>query len=178
MNELNKWIGSELKDDFDDFTGEKIQLFKTEGLFSNDNVFERKLNISIRNQENIAIIFLHDEQWHSLIDVDQIKYGEINIKKADGTKLTSEFFFNPEGFLEIETDSIFFRLINNGESEQVKVVINNPFSGIGNEKYSFSFTTSDKLYVPQKTHSPQSSGGCASVVILLISVTSILSLIL
>ena len=178
MNELNKWIESELKDDFDDLTGVKIQLFKTEGIFSNNNVFEGKLNITIRNEDSIAIIFLYDENWHNLVDVDQIKYGEINIKKADGSKLTSEFFYNPGGFLEIETDSIFFRLINNGKSEQVKVVILNPFSDIGNEKYSFSFTTSEKLYVPKKIHSPQSSGGCASVVILLIAVTSILSLIL
>jgi len=178
MNELNKWHDSEIKDDFEDPTGEKMQLFNTEGTYSNEDVFDDKLNITIRNEDNIVLIFIYDEKWNSLINVNQIEYGIINIKKADGTKLTSDFFYNPEGFIEVEGDSKFFRLINNGKLEQVKVVIPNPFSNYRNEKYSFSFTTSDKLYTPPKIHSQKSGGGCASVIVLLITVTSILSLIL
>lgn len=178
MEELNKWLDKEIKDDFGDSTGEKIQLFKTEGTFSNQDLFEAKLLVTIRNQKSKAVIFIYDELMNELINVNELQYDFLSFKREDGSKDESGIFYSPEGFLEIDTEGDFLSLLNNGKSEKIKVVITNKFNKIGSEKYSFSFITSDKVYIPKKVHSPESSGGCASIIVVGITITSILSLIL
>ena len=141
MNELNKWHESVYTDEFGYNNDKKIKSFKTEGNYSNKYVTDKPLSVTIKIKEKHISIFLSNKYLPSLIEIKNGETVSVCAKVKDNDLLKFNFSYNSEGFIEEEGDERFYNLINNGKSEQVKVVVKNSYGDNGIEKYKFSFTT-------------------------------------
>ena len=146
----DKWDVAETTDDFGDKTGEVINMYFSQGKFSNSATTGADMIFKI-------VDYGKDEKGAGTASIDFYEYnktparlgldttlGSLKCKLPDGTVKTFQLYAMKQGGLGLwgKYYDSFFELINNGKGDKVKFVVNeSDFSEYGGSKYNGHFHT-------------------------------------
>jgi hypothetical protein len=141
----NKWETAQTTDEFGDNTGESVDRFFVKGTFNNSATYGSELIVKLVDYGDSAMLSLYEYGSAPAASIDySSNFGFINVKRADGTIEKYNTFAPKSGgiYFNKENYTAFSALINNGQNETVKVIINgDDLGGRSSTKYIFTLLT-------------------------------------
>jgi hypothetical protein len=148
--DYDSWEIVESVDDFGDKTGEKVARYFSKGNFSNSATSGEDMILKL-------VDYGIDKEGKGFASLDFFEYnqtkanlalrteeGSFKVKLPDGSVKSFNCYASKNGGLFFSGGDYdeFIKLINNGKSEKIKIVVNeSSFSEYGNAKYQGHFHT-------------------------------------
>ena len=146
----DSWEIVETVDDFGDKTGEKVARYFSKGKFSNSAASGEAMILKLvdyglddKGKGFAAMDFFEYNKTQAKLAYDT-KAGSFKVKMSDGSVESFNCYASKSGGLLFSGKDYdkFMKLINNGKSEKIKIVVNqSSFSEYGNAKYQGYFHT-------------------------------------
>lgn len=135
----NKWETVEVTDAFGDPTGESVQRAFFEGVFSNSATSNSKLVAKVIDYGSAILIELYEYARQPSATMGyESSFGDISVKRADGTVETYRAFAADSGGLYFDSKEDFFDMFRMASGETVKIVVREKaFSEYGSAVYVF-----------------------------------------
>ncbi|WP_462250411.1 hypothetical protein [Ekhidna sp.] len=140
---FDEWTTTEQVDEFGDKTGTYVSTYYNMGTFSNSAATNEEVIVAIVDYGDSFLINFYE---YGNPPAAQLTYdgsfGEISVKRADGTIERYEVFAPESGGIYIRSQSPLFDILKNTVSEKLKIaVFEDAFSDYGNSKYIFTVET-------------------------------------
>ena len=135
----NKWEEVSITDEFGDLTGESVQRAWFEGVFSNSATSNSDLVVKIVDYGSALLLGFYEyaRQPNASMGYEST-FGDISVKRADGTVETYRAFAPDSGGLYFDSNDEFFDMFRMASGETVKIVVREKaFSDYGSAIYVF-----------------------------------------
>ena len=135
----NKWEEVSITDEFGDLTGESVQRAWFEGVFSNSATSNSDLVVKIIDYGSALLLELYEYARQPNASMGyKSTFGDISVKRADGTVETYRAFAPDSGGLYFDSNDEFFDMFRMASGETVKIVVREKaFSDYGSAIYVF-----------------------------------------
>jgi hypothetical protein len=137
--DYNEWEVVIITDDFGDPTGESCQRAFFQGVFSNSATSNSELVVKVIDYGSALLLELYEYARQPNASMGyQSTFGDISVKRADGTVETYRAFAPDSGGLYFDSNDEFFDMFRMASGETVKIVVREKaFSEYGSAVYVF-----------------------------------------